>query len=197
MSAGIWTEYLLSHRFGLRLGMNYAKLGVFSEIEGTYYNAANVITNFSQNRLDIRQSQWRIPLEGKLYFGPSDRRVRSFVSLGAQTSYLISQTMVNSTYQGNTGFETYENSFVSEADLDNEYADIQRWQISPVTGIGITGDRFTLSLQRTWGAKQDEYNVYGGGLCNCALCDCAFPSNGIQGIRQLQLTSFRFAYRLF
>lgn len=203
LGVGIWTEYLLSHRFGLRLGVDYNRWRTFSESEYISYNVEDVILSYSRDRYYEQQNQLSLPLEGKLYFGKPDHRVRFFVKTGVQADYLLSQTyIVNNFYGGLGQTEIYENNYGEKIDLDAEWMDIKRWQLRLTGGLGVTMDRATLSLQRSWGFQKVEsytnYPYYGccgfGGLCNCVG-----PSyyGGGRYDQQLRQTSVRFSYRLF
>lgn len=202
-SGGAWAEFLLSHRFSLRLGVNYSQWRDFSESESISYNTEDVMVSYSRERYYQKQSQLRIPLETHFYFGKQDSRTRFFLKSGIQAGYLLSLSNIGNSYYGTAGQpDSYDYTYGEDVDLSAEWLDIKRWQTSFIGGLGITRDRATLSLQRTWGlSKKDNY--YGYPYNNCCgfgfgLCDCYLPSSyyspGIS--RQIQQTTLRFAYRL-
>lgn len=200
-SGGVWTEYLLSQRFGLRLGVNYSQWRNFSESESKYYNTEDVMTSYSRERYYQQQNQLRIPLETNFYFGKPDSRTRFFLKAGVQAGYLLAQTnTVNSLY-GNSGQPAYEYSYEEEIDLNDEWLDIKRWQTSFIGGFGVTMDRVTLSLQKTWGlSKQEDFYGYPyGGCCGFGIgfCDCLLPYPTGAYTKPIQQTTLRFAYAIW
>jgi hypothetical protein len=198
MSAGIWTEYLLSQRFGLRLGVNYARMGTFLENENVNYNTSGGVAYYSRERSDLQQSQLRIPLEGKLYFGAADNSWRPFISLGAQATYLLAQVNTRESLGGGLGQgEVYEAFYGEKFDFTNTYYDISRWQVAVVSGLGVTTDRFSLSLQRSWGISRDKDCESDFYYCGFGTINAYLPYHSGNGVPQLRFTSLRFAYRLF
>lgn len=200
MSAGVWTEFLLSQRFGLRLGVNYARMGTFLENESIDYNTSGDVAYYNRERSNLQQSQLRIPLEGKLYFGSADNSWRPFISLGAQATYLLAQVDTRETLGGGFGQgEAYEWVYREEFDFNATYYDISRWQVAVVSGLGVTTDRFSLSLQRSWGVSGDK--SCGSNLdyyyCGFGTIGSYLPYHSGNGVPQLRFTSLRFAYRLF
>lgn len=201
-SGGVWTEFLLSHRFSLRLGVNYSQWRNFSESESISYNTEDVMISYNRERYYQKQSQLRIPLETHFYFGKPDSRTRFFLKSGIQAGYLLSQNnMVNSYYGAAGQPDSYGYSYGEKVDLSAEWLDVKRWQTSFIGGLGVTIDRATLSLQKSWGLnKKDDYYYGGypyGGCCGFGLCDCYLPHYGSYGIRQLEQTTLRFAYTIW
>jgi len=202
-SGGVWTEFLLSQRFGLRLGVNYSQWRDFSEIESISYNTEDVMAAYSRDRFYQKQSQLRIPLETHFYFGKPNSRARFFLKAGVQAGYLLAQTnTVNNFYGGAGQPESYDYTYEEKIDFDDEWLEIKRWQTSFIGGFGVTMDRVTLSIQRTWGLskKEDDYGYPYGGCCGFGgfgLCDCYLPYPTTSFVKQLQQTTLRFAYAIW
>lgn len=197
-SAGVWTEFLVNHRLGLRLSANYGNWNLFSELENISYNTGGIMTTYGRNSYYQEQSQLRIPLEGKLYFGPADRRTRFFVKAGIQASYLVSEVNITNYYYGAMGqAEAYKESYAQRVDLSSEWGGIKRWQTAFIGGLGMTIDRAKISLQRVW--TLSEKGSYGfGGCCGFGFCDCFAPSPSVGRLtRQIEQTSLKFSYLIF
>ena len=201
-AGGVWGAYQLNNRWLLQLGVNYGQWHAFGSTIGESFNTEDILVNYSRERFMLRQNLLRIPLEGRFFFGKSTDRVRPFLQLGVQASYLTKQTnFVNSLY-GGIGQETYEHTYASEPDLNSEWRDIRRWQWSLIGGFGIQMDRISLSIQRNWGFGDSAYggdDIYRWYPDYCGFgnyVDAIFPVCE-DGIRQLQQTSLRFSYQLF
>lgn len=199
-SGGVWTEFLLSQRLGLRLGVNYSQWRDFSETEGISYNTEDIMIAYSRDRYYQKQSQLRIPLETNFYFGKPTDRARFFLKAGVQATYLLAQTNTVNNYYGAVGqSESYDYSYAEEVDLTAEWLNIKRWQTSFIGGFGFTMERVTLSLQKTWGlGKKENYYGYPGGCCGFGgFCDCYLPYYYPSAIKPLQQTTLRFAYAIW
>lgn len=198
---GLWTEYLFSHHFGLRLGVNYSHWRASSENESISYNTEDRMVAYGREIYAKRQRQLNIPLEGKFYFGNAKHRVRLFIKAGLQASYLLSEVNVFESYYGASAqSETYEYVYGEILDFNAKWLDVKRWDTSILGGLGVSMDRATLSLQKSWGInkKMPHYaslhdNCFGFGLYNSSrpyyVGDCV--------VRNLQQASLRFSYRLF
>lgn len=201
-SGGVWTTFLLSKRFGLRLGVNYSQWRDFLESESISYSTEDAMVAYNRERYYQKQNQLRIPLETQFYFGKPNSRTRFFLTAGVQASYLLAQTNAWNSYYGAAGQpEAYNYSYEEKIDLTDEWLEIKRWQTSFIGGIGVTMDRATLSLQKTWSlSKREDFHGYpyvgccGGGI---GFCDCLLPYPNTSSIKQLQQTTLRFAYAIW
>ncbi len=197
-SGGAWTEFLLSNRFSLRLGVNYSQWQNLTESESISYNTEDLMVAYNRDRAYQNQSQLRIPLETNFYFGKPDSRTRFFIKTGVQAAYLLSHDNILNSFYGSVGQPDYQYTYGEEIDLSSEWSDIKRWQTSLIGGLGVTMDHVTLSLQRTWGfgQKEDYYGYPGYGCCGYGLCDCYLPYYVPSSIKQIRQTTLRFAYRI-
>lgn len=96
---------------------------------------------------------------------------------------------------GGNRLESYEHTHTQHIDLSADWIDDSRWQAAAIAGFGLTIDRATISLQRSWSLS----NIIEGGGSDLFIFGCILCGGGYGNYPDghLQQTSLRFAYRLF